>query len=336
MVKPGVFSEKKRSIFSIPPYHSLLKPLITAICGSDIQYYRGEKSSEKLKLRLPLILLHEGVCLDLITGKRVVPVAGDFRNVPSNFIGKENLWPELPYMGASMPGLARTSFIYSQELLLPVPDEIPNETASLVEPTSIAIKSLKEMNINANDKVAIIGTGGMAFLMMLILAKFANIPKANLYIFGINNDKLKYFQNFAQIINYEESDLLGLRSHFTAVLEAVGRTHINTTLNLAFKLIRPGGKIGILGISHLSLALPSNQLVNQRIEVKGLTRSTYADYISAIEFIKTNSISTIIKNDIIYPGKFLITSTKDLRQAFEFADSKKSHGRILLEWPTII
>ena len=182
LTSPEQFEKKTILIDKIPRGHTMLKTLYTAICGSDLQYYKGEKSEEKLRTRLPLIPLHEGVCIDLKKGKRVVPIAGDFRKVPFQFFQKENTWPQLPYLGATMPGLARTHLLYPEELIVAVPKSVSDTVASVVEPLSIALRSCSEMNIRKNEPIAIIGTGGVAFLIGVVLRYFFHIPKKNVFI----------------------------------------------------------------------------------------------------------------------------------------------------------
>ncbi|CAN5154460.1 alcohol dehydrogenase catalytic domain-containing protein [soil metagenome] len=331
LTKPEQFEKKNILIEKIPREHTVLQTLYTAICGSDLQYYKGEKSEEKLRTRLPLIPLHEGVCLDLKTGKRVVPIAGDFRKVPYAFFRKENTWPQLPYLGSTMPGLSRTHFIYPTELLVPVPKSIPDTVASIVEPLSIALKSCSEMTIKKNEPIAIIGTGGVAFLLGMVLRYFFHIPKKNLSIFGVNDEKLQAFSTLATTINYLKND--NTYDHtFAKVFEAVGRTHMKMTMDTAMKLIRPGGTIGVLGISDKHWVLPIEQLVNRQITVKGLTRSTPADYPRTMRFLQKESISKIIENHLISPHIFTVTSEKDLNEAFDFAGTSKAVGRILLKW----
>lgn len=328
---PKKLEEGQRIIKKVPPGYVLLSPLYTAICGSDLQYYLGEKSKEKLKKRLPLIPLHEGVCIDHTNSIKVIPIAGDFRNIPQLYRGAENTWPNLPYLGATMPGLARTYFIYPQKLTLKLHNWIPDDVASLVEPLSIALRAVRDIEFKKNDKLAIIGTGGLAFLTIIALLYF-KISKKNIFIFGVDNTKLKIFRNLGYVMNYHTTDINYLKYSFDIVIEAVGGNHFAKTLTAAFNLVRPAGKIGILGISDQPAKLNVSNLVNRKIELKGLTRSTIKDYREALIVLKNMSFTNLIRNNLIYPEKFIIKSVKDLASAFEFAASKKAFGRILLKW----
>ncbi len=331
LTSPEQFEKKSVTLEKIPRGYTLLQTLYTAICGSDLQYYKGEKSEEKLRTRLPLIPLHEGVCIDLKTGKRVVPIAGDFRKVPFQFFRKENTWPQLPYLGATMPGLARTHLLYPEELIVPVPKSVPDTVASIVEPLSIALRSCKEMNIKKNEPIGIIGTGGVAFLIGVVLRYFFHIPKKNVFIFGVNDEKLAAFKTLGTTINYMQARP-DLNQTFSKVFECVGRSHIHLTMNTALQLIRPGGTIGVLGISEIPWQIPIERLVNWQITMMGLTRSTPADYPRTMRFLQKPEVSAVIEKHLISPDIFTITSPADLTEAFDFAGTSQAIGRILLKW----
>ena len=331
LTKSGTIASKETTITSIPRNHTILKTLFTAICGSDIQYFKGEKSKEKLESRPPLIPLHEGVCLDMKTGKRVIPIAGDFRKVPYTFFQKENTWPALPYLGSTMPGLARTYFTYPRELLIAVPKSVPDHVASIVEPLTVALKSVTDMNIHKNEKIAIIGTGGLAFLVAVVLRFFTKIPKKNLFIFGINDNKLKSFSTIAQTVNYTEN-IEKYHHIFPKIFEAVGRKNMDLTLNTALELVEPGGTIGILGISDTPWTLPVERLVNWQVTIKGLTRSTPAEYPRTMRFLQKPEISSVINKHLVSTHLFPVANEKDIENAFIFADTSKAIGRIILQW----
>ena len=331
LIQPEQFNKKVVRIDAVPRGHTVLRTIYTAICGSDLQYYKGEKSEEKLRTRLPLIPLHEGICIDLKTNKRVVPIAGDFRKVPFEFFRKENTWPQLPYLGTTMPGLARTHLIYPEELIVPVPKAVPDTVASLVEPLSIALRSISELNIKKNEPIAIIGTGGVAFLLAVVLRHFSHIPKKNLTIFGVNDEKLAVFKTLGSTINYMQH-YNDYAHTFSKVFEAVGRSHIHLTMNTALQLVRAGGTIGVLGISEIPWQLPIERLVNWQITVKGLTRSTQAEYPRTMRFLQKPEVSKLIEKYLISSDIFTIKDETDLNAAFDFAGTSQAVGRILLKW----
>lgn len=335
LTKPGRFERRYFAIEYVPEGFTVLSPLYTAICGSDLHYYRGEKSAKKLAERLPLILLHEGVCLDRMADKRVVPVAGYALGIPEEFVDQENLWPELPYLGATHHGLARSHLLYPSSLAIVVPDSVSDTIAALTEPFSIAIRAATDMDIGSQDTVAVIGTGGLAYLMVLTLVFDRGIPPEKIVVFGVKDNQLEYFKDLVPTVNYvhDAQPAEKFKRHFDIVFEIVGGRHMSTTVRFAVGLVRPGGKIGIMGISDFELEISSNMLVNHGIRIIGLTRSTAKDYRRALELMQDPRVAHRVRDSLIHKTTFEVDSADALKKAFDFADSDEAFGRIIKKWP---
>lgn len=335
LVKPGEFEERERMVHAPPAGFSLLSVVRTAICGSDMHYWKGEKAPEKLRARIPLILLHEGVCLDVSSGKRVVPLAGYAINVPENFRGRENLWPSLPYMGATAHGLARTHFLYPQELLVSVPGVVSDEVATLTEPFSVALKAVDESGALSEKQVAVIGTGGLAYLLVLALRFEKNVSEKNIWVFGISDESLKIFNGLARLVNYKKSAVFARPNFgYDLVFEAVGGPNMQKILSFAFDLVAPGGKLGVLGIADGDILIPANRLVNHSISLDGLTRSTKNEYVLALELLSRQDIHNLARK-LINEKSFLIDSAAAFKAAFDYAALPSSCGRVVIKWPAL-
>jgi len=328
LTKPYTFQKKREIIKEVPEDYTILKTVKTSICASDLHYYKGLKSEEKLRERLPLVLLHEGVCEDMRTGMKVIPVAGLLSDVPVEYKGKENLFPDLKYMGATMHGMARSHFLFPQELVIPLSPSIPLNSAAIAEPLSIVIKIIREMNIKYHNLIAVIGDGGMAYLLSLFLNHYMNIHKSQLTIYGIHSQKLEKMSEFGNTVNTRESDEIHPAD---IIFEIVGGKNIQATLDLAMKISKPGSILGMVGISDAFPGINVNKLVNQGITIKGLTRSTFQDFEKVADILKNEEISDKIIN-FIDPNEFSIQSEKDLKEAFEYASVSKKYGRIILNW----
>ncbi|HCH59289.1 MAG: dehydrogenase [Candidatus Amesbacteria bacterium GW2011_GWA2_47_11b] len=329
LTEPFVFRKR------VEPFHlgskgqAVLKTLKSAICGSDLQYYLGQKAKEKLKQRLPVIPLHEGVCLNLATGKRVVPVAGDLTQVPKEFKGRENIYPGLPYMGSTADGLARHYLTYPKELLVSVPDNVGDDLACLVEPLSIIFHSLNTVIPQHYHRIAIVGDGTMSYLLAMVLHSYYQLPKPLLTVYGIWDSKLAKFSEFANTINTDTQDVEGQAD---IIFEAVGGPEMQRTLDVCLKLCAPGSLIGIIGISDSRPSLAVSKLVNWGVTIKGLTRSTYFDYKQSLTYMADYKMQKYLQK-FIHPRQFTINSATDLKEAFDFAVETHAPGRILISFP---
>jgi len=161
---PKKFIKKQNQLKPLQNGQALIRPLVTGICGSDVHYYLGLKSPEKLKERLPVILLHEGVAeIVEVKGKTGLKKGDRVIVIPFEACGKcnackngdVNLCPKSKYMGSTAPGLAREYLVYPAKKLVKVSKEISNELAALIEPLTITYHSFKNVTIKKTDKVLI-------------------------------------------------------------------------------------------------------------------------------------------------------------------------------------
>lgn len=327
LTEPFVFEKRIDVIGSIPKNHSLLKTLKVAICGSDLHYYLGQKAKEKLKQRLPVIPLHEGVCLDLASKTRVIPVAGNFTQVPIEYMGRENIYPGLSYLGSTTDGLARHYLTYPKELLVPVPDVVTDDLACLTEPLSIIFHLLNSMRPQYYHQIAVVGDGTMSYLLASVLHLHYKFSKNNLTVYGIRNAKLAKFGHLAQTVNVDTQDITNRTADI--VFEAVGGPEMQRTLDLCLRLCAPGSEIGVIGISDSRPSLGISKIVNWGITIRGLTRSTYADYEQSLTFMSDPQNQEFLQ-EFINSKQFEISSTKGLKSAFDYAATTYLPGRILM------
>lgn len=339
MVKPFKFQERKKVIQSIPKGFVLLKPIVAGICGSDILYFKGQKEKKKLEERLPICLLHEGVAevvdvgegVELQRGTKVVvnPMLPCGQCIACKTGIGEDLCQKSKYMASTSDGLARTLFIYPQQRVIPVPDGFELEVAALTEPLSIALNAFEKAKIGGKEKVAVIGDGPIGYLVTLMTSFVGNMPKENLYLFGIIDEKLSLADDFAITVNSikQRQKVKKLYESFDVIFEATGGKAQETTLNQAFDLLKPAGRVIVLGLSAEKVPISINKMVNKGLIVRGCIWSRLEHYRMVIELLKSNDFREKVKR-IICKRKFIIKSAEDLEEAFGFADTEEGGARL--------
>jgi len=348
LVKPFKFVVKEKVIEEIPEKFLLLKPIVAGICGSEILYFKGEKEPEKLRTRLPMCLLHEGVA-EVIEAGRESKLKSGTKVVVNPMIpcgecyacknGRENLCQNARYMAATANGLARTFFLYPEDRVIPVPKEVEVEIAALTEPFSIALNALEEANISKMDSVAVIGDGPIGYLLTLAISHVRRIPPERLYMIGIIDEKLSLAQDFASTINSikEPAKLSDLYGTIDVSFEAVGGKAHRATIKESIDLLKPGGKCILIGISRGEVPIEVTRIVNKGLTFKGSTRSRMEHYIKALELLKLAEVQSKVKR-IISAKKFVIESVEDLTEAFRYADTEEGEartkpGRVMVYFP---
>lgn len=151
------------------PGEVLVEVRASAICGSDLHGFR-EASPRRIP---PLVMGHEvaGVVRELgdgvdpaIAGRRVVakPVVscGTCARCTE---GRPNLCPNRRLMGMDFPGGFAEAFALPADHVLPVPDALEDDLATLTEPFANAIHAVTR-SVREGDTVLVIGAGAIGSL----------------------------------------------------------------------------------------------------------------------------------------------------------------------------
>lgn len=331
--KPLFIKERKIKIEKIPQNHLLLRPILAGICGSDLHYFLGHKDPEKLKKRLPLALLHEGIVEDLKSKKRyIINPMIVCQGCLACQKGEINYCQNLKFMASTAPGLSRGLFVYPKNLLYEIPEKVREDVATLVEPLSVAFEAIKRANIKIDDKIGVIGDGPIGFFLIVLLSFHQKIKKKNLFWFGRHDQKLNLAKDMATLINLKkEKNPESLKENFSLIFEAVGQKAQEVTINQALELVIPCGKIIILGITDLYIPIKTISIVNRGVSIIGASRSTYLEFQKVINLLKNPKLQKIFKK-IINPKKFIIKTASDLQRALLFASQKEIKGKVLVKF----
>jgi threonine dehydrogenase-like Zn-dependent dehydrogenase len=174
------------------PGWARLRTRLSGICGSDLGALSGQTSMYFSALvSMPFVPGHEVVaelvddCADLPSGTRVVidPVltcaARGVEACAECAAGRTNRCERIT-VGHLRPGLqtgfcADTGGGWSQRFeahrsqLHPVPDDVPDEQAVLIEPTACAVHTALRARVPANGRVLVSGAGAVGLLTTLAL-----------------------------------------------------------------------------------------------------------------------------------------------------------------------
>jgi ribitol-5-phosphate 2-dehydrogenase len=349
LAEPFRFIERKRVINAVPEGWLLLKPVVAGICGSEMLYFKGQKEAEKLKKRLPMCLLHEGVAevvkaghgARLQNGTRVVvdPLVpcGKCRQCRSL---RENLCREGRYMAATADGLARTFFVYPESRVVPVPEGVSPEVAALAEPVSVALNAVESAGLSRGEKVAVIGDGTVGYLVAVAVSSVAKVPAKDLYFVGVVDEKLALARDFASPLNSikEKARLDNLSDGLDVVFEAAGGGAHRVTVAQAVRLLRPGGRGVLLGISLGEVPVSVTDVVNKGLTLTGSTRSRIEHYVRVLNLLKEDAAFRSRISRAISGKRFTVRSPDDLDAAFRYADTEEGEarvkpGRVLVYFP---
>jgi L-iditol 2-dehydrogenase len=217
-----------------------------SICGTDMHFYRGEWKWMK-KGR---IIGHDACGVREDTGERVVMVpivnCGHcyfcLRGLPTYCIrGK--------FYGLTRDGFFAESKAMLPRSLIPIPSNISDEEAAVVEPVALAIRVLNSLKPNLGDWVVVVGQGAIGLLMTQV----ALLKGCRVIAVDLEDYRLELSEKYGAdaVINAKKEDvpktvhkLTRMGSDF--VIEAAGTTQ---AVEQTPFLVRKAGKVALIGES---------------------------------------------------------------------------------------
>jgi threonine dehydrogenase-like Zn-dependent dehydrogenase len=217
-----------------------------SICGTDMHFYRGDWKW----MKRGRILGHDACGVREDTGERVVMVP--LTNCGRCFFCQRGL-PTYCVQG-KFYGLTRDGFFAETKAmhprnLIPVPSNVSDEEAGVVEPVALALRVLDSLKPGVGDWVTVIGQGPIGLLMTQVAKlKGCRVIAVDLEDYRLELSK-KY--NADVVVNARREDTIKAVRKVTSrgsdcVIEAAGT--IKTVEQTPF-LVRKAGKVALVGES---------------------------------------------------------------------------------------
>jgi len=136
-----------------------------SICGTDLHFYRGEWT----RIRKGQIIGHDACGKRTDTGERVAMTPTiTCGSCYYCLHGKPRLCENSKFMGMEKDGFFAEFIAMPVKNLVPIPENVADEEAAILEPAALAIDTLNFLNPTLRDWVTIIGQGPIGLLMTQI------------------------------------------------------------------------------------------------------------------------------------------------------------------------
>jgi len=280
----------------------LIRVKACGICGSDVHGLDGSTGR-----RIPPIIMgHEASGVIEKTGKNVKKwKAGDRVTFDSTIYplddwytlrGMYNLSDNREVIGVS-PGTYRRHGAFAEYIAVPqhilyrIPDNVTFEQAAMVEVAAVAMHAVNIGEVRTGDVCVVIGAGTVG-LFIIKLLKIAG--SSSVAAFDINKKSLEMASAAGAdcSILAGEAKVAELLRKSTAgrgadvVFEAVGK---NETVNMAFELVRKGGKVVLVGNTSPQVNFPLQKVVTGEIKALG-SCAIRGEYETILEFISNGRL----------------------------------------------
>jgi L-iditol 2-dehydrogenase len=258
----------------------LLKVLSCSVCSYDVRTFR----TGSFKVKPPVILGHE-ICAEVVnnyegpkysikSGTRVtiypiIPCLNCWYCNSNNF----NLCMSLREIGSTLNGgfaeyILIPSKVFEIGGIVPVPDSVSNEEASLIEPLACCINGINQIKPMNFDSIIIIGDGPIGLMQLMLLKRFS--PQIDVTVIGKITHRLETAKRLGanRVITFQEHDQLDSYKKLREIDGSISPNLIfvsnnnPSSLTLAFYLANKNGKViifsGIKNIKEHSFGKPFN------------------------------------------------------------------------------
>jgi threonine dehydrogenase-like Zn-dependent dehydrogenase len=247
-------------------HEAVLRVLRTGICNTDLEITRGYHQFQGVLGHEFVAVVEEAPDAAWI-GKRVV---GEINCVCHQcdrcHRGLERHCPHRTVLGIlGRPGAMAEFCSLPLENLHEVPSVVSDDEAVFVEPLAAACEILKQVKIQPDHYVCILGDGKLAQLILQILARETRF----LCVVGKHQNKLDLAaRRGAEVrcVSEVEADLTRWAGDFDVVVEATGAP---AGFQLALSLVRPRGMLVMKSTYHEKLCFDAAPLVVNEIQVIG-------------------------------------------------------------------
>jgi len=297
--------------------YAIIEVKACGICGSDLHIY--EWSPFYQWMTFPRIMGHEVAGTICETGSDVVGFAPGDRVVADTWggcgvcsccrVGRFNLCLNQVRLGQHVDGGMARYVAVPGNCLYRIPEGVDFETASVLEPLGVILRTFERCDVKPGDTMAILGPGPIG-LLGVMLAKACGASTIIASGLGVDKERLEYARRFGAVsVNVDEESLQERVMDLTEgqgvdiVMDVSGG---EGSLTEAAAVAKRGGQIGFVGLSPKAVFDPF-VLVEKELAIYGSCRRQPSTWFRAID---------LVANKVVNPGA-IVTHSLPLSRAQE-------------------
>jgi L-iditol 2-dehydrogenase len=305
--KPGLIAIEEIPVPRPRAGEVLLKVDACALCGTDQRVLTGEKHVD-----VPVVG-HEICGIAVETGAGVSGVKKGGRYIVQTVIGcgacpmcrlhRENLCEKgfiamgYQFNGGFAEYILMPKVAVSQGCLIPVPQDLPPETGTIIEPLSCCVNGMKYIPMEQTDHVVIFGGGIIGVLNGLVAkargAKKITIMDVSEARLGLLKKLKLPFDSLVNTASVKPEEWVKEHTGGRGVDAVVVAASVKALVAKGMDLLRRGGHLSIF--AGMPKSNPVEQIDLNRIHylelnLHGANSSSQAEYLAARDFIVSGKI----------------------------------------------
>ena len=304
--EPNNFQLKEKEVPKKKEGEALLKVHRVGICGTDLHAYAGNQAFFKY----PRILGHElaAEILEISENEQNLKKGDHVIIMPYVSCGeciacrngKTNCCAHIQVLGVHADGGMQEVISVRNDLLIPANGLSFNEMA-IVEPLAIGAHAIRRADLQAGEKVVVIGCGPIGIGLM----KLAQIVGAEVIALDMNDDRLEYVKNdigvqhafnvtgdpVSSISEITEGDMA------TAVFDATGNKR---ALESGVDYMAHGGRFVLVGLSKGELTYTHPKIHAKETTLMCSRNATLEDFQFVIDHLKEFPTDSFVTHQVDY------------------------------------
>lgn len=267
------------------PRDALVRIDAVGVCGSDVHYYTTGRIGS-LVVEYPFVVGHEcaGTVVEAGSGVSAMKVGDRVAIDPLVACGqcdqcrqqRSHTCRHQRFLGCpgQLPGALAEYLVMPEESCYAIPDAMTRVQAVLVEPLSIGLYAQRMARAEPGAKIAILGSGPIGLCVLLACREAA---ECTAYVTDLIDDRLEMARRCGADwtgnprrldVAAEIGELEPLGVDY--VFECAGEQE---TLDQAVELLKPGGKLLIVGIPEADRAsFPIHTLRRKELHIENVRR----------------------------------------------------------------
>lgn len=297
----GGFGLRDVAVPTIGAGEMLLEARACGLCGTDLAKLSQAGSAAGSRLG------HEVAGIVRDVGQGVARFRPGDRVVAAHHVpcgdcwacrhGSESMCPQFKATNIEPGGFAemvRLSRLHVEEVVLPIPPEMPFEIAAFAEPLACAVRAVDRTQLLPGDDVGIYGAGAMG----LLIAQAAAARGARPTVVEVSESRMALARALGlrvldgrrpETVEAELRAATGGAGLSSAVLTAL----TPATLGQAERLIRPGGRLGVFAgpMETSTLPLDFDRLYHAEISVISTYSATPRTLAQALALLEKGQVA---------------------------------------------
>ncbi len=275
LTEPGSIVLEERDVPTPGAGDVLVEIRSVGVCGSDVHYFEHGRIGDFV-VRQPLVLGHEASGIVLQTGSDVSRVGVGQRiaiepgwpdgTCQQCLSGHYNLCPDVQFLATPpVDGAFTRLLVVPEQFAHPVPDNITDDGAALIEPLSVAIAACRKAAIKPGSHVLITGAGPVGILM----GEVARASGATKVVVLEPSAERRIRASSVSAAEVRAVDDLSPEESFDAFIDCSGAA---AAIGTGLIRLRPAGNAVLVGMGADEVVLPLTAIQVKELNVTGTFR----------------------------------------------------------------